>query len=341
MAEAETTDAPKKRGRPPKAKPGDADFKPTHRGPQPHFPVFGESWEDSEGTVKFWHGNGWYLAPPGEAGTGAAAIEKMNEAAGASTETAEERAARMGAEAVAGSAAAADAAGPEAERVEGEIVDDAGLEIVDQGEDSSTAGATAGSETENQGGEVEQLIDDDDEELPAVAKIEALADGFEIGDLRYIVADGRDFLLGVIKELPKLWGAMPEAKQYDLARACENAVADLVQRIAEAVATREKLPIRAFLESYVEKDGVKVTLKLKPAGEQEELEAIVGLHKAKGKMVLLTAADSDDYRAERKPQTQPDEPGLAFENGERPHPADDSDLADAADETDYGAGDDA
>lgn len=303
------TDAPaKKRGRPPKAKPGDAAFKPDSRGPKPpHFPVYGESWEDADGNVKFWHGGGWYIDAPG-------------------TST-EDRAASMGAAAVAemkGSAAAADAAGPDAERVEPETVVG---EIVDED--------PLGVNAEILDNPLEPVFDESDEELPAVAAIEELADNFAVGDLKYVVADFRDLMLGIIKEMPKLWGALPEAKQYDIARGIENAIAGTMQKIAEVVAARGVEPIACILESYAEKDGIKIALKLKPAGEAEECKAILGLHKAKGNIVLLTPASGAEYHAERRAHTDPDEPGLVLDPPE--HPDDDSDLA--GDNEDYGAGD--
>lgn len=343
MPDDAVTAEPKKRGRPPKSTPmpGDPNFKATHKGNQPHFPVYGDSWEDKAGVVKWWHGNGFYLEPPGKSAgeraeeLGKAAVAEM-EGTGASA-----------IKAMKGSAAAADAADPDAERVEpekvvGEIVvaDPLGANAGLVSGESEQASPVEAEAIENTAAEVERSGDESDEELPAVAKIEELAADFEISELRYIVADSRDLVLAMIKEMPKLWGALPEAKQYDLARGIENGISEMVQRIAEAVASREAQPIRAFLESYNEKDGIKAVLKLKPASEAEELQAVIGLHKAKGRMVLVTPADADDYRAERKAKTDPDEPGLELDPDPPEHPDDDSDLAGEGDDTDYGAGDD-
>ncbi len=348
MTDADTTDAPKRRGRPPKATtpaPGDANFKPNHRGPMPHFPVYGDSWMDVNGVVKWWHGNGFYIEPPGK--PAAERAEELGKAAVAEMDG-------PGAfPAMKGSAAAADAAGPDAERVEpetvvGEIVDEDPLGIgqaepsaVAAGDDAQPRGEVVDNSAENSSAVAHEQfapIDDDDEELPAVAKIEELAADFEISELRYIVADARDLVLGMIKEMPKLWGALPEAKQYDLARGLENGIAEMVQRIAEAVASQGTSPIACILESYAEKDGIKIALKLKPASEAEECSAILGLHKAKGGIVMLTAASTAEFAVERRAQTDPDEPGLVLDPPE--HPDDDSDLAGEDDETDFGAGDD-
>ena len=168
--------------------------------------------------------------------------------------------------------------------------------------------------------------------VTAIERMEGLATDYEV-DVRSLVPDVRDFLLDQIKSRPKPWSATSKGEQHDVAAACEHAAVELVRKIVEAVAASGKNePIRCLLVGYSDKgDDIKVDLKVKALSEPETVSAVIGLHKAKGKHVLLTVASVDDYRGDgREAELMEDEPPLDFEAGELdPPPADDSDLAEA------------
>lgn len=303
-----------------KPMPGEEGFKPDHRGPQPHFPSYGESWEDNEGKVKFWDGKSWYLNPPrvspeerGEALREKAIDELHRDQQNAEIEgDAEDQ----------GDAALNISPGEEREEPAEEVV-----ETVDEVDEIT--------------GEVVETDVDSDEVSLSVQRMEDTATDFELGETKFLVAGARDFLLEQIKMRPKPWSATSEKDQIDVAAACEHAAVELVRKIKEALATEGKQPIRALLESYVEKDGIKVSLKVKTFSDEEALAAIVGLHNARGKHVMITVASVDDYRGDRPAATDPDQPGLGFEAGNDAYDGDDSDLAgddnEAEDDADFEA----
>lgn len=172
----------------------------------------------------------------------------------------------------------------------------------------------------------------EEEVLASTAALDAKAEEeFLSGEGGQIVADTTARLLDLFKHRPKPWSELSQTEQRDLAAALESNAKEIVRQIAEAVARDGREPIRAILESYAEKDGIRVTLKVKPFDEDEALAAVVGLHKAQGKNVLITVASADDYHeAPARDESEPDQPALGFEAGSDEHPADDSDLADAA-----------
>lgn len=164
------------------------------------------------------------------------------------------------------------------------------------------------TEPEGDGGALEE------QHTTAIDRMENMATEAEL-DVKFLVNDARDFMLDQIKVRPKPWSATSQAEQRDVAAACEHAATELVRKVVEALRSEDVAPIRAVLESYSEKDGIKATLKVKTYSDDEGLAAVVGLHKAQGKMVLVTVASVDDYRGDRAAETDPDEPGLGFESG--------------------------
>lgn len=161
--------------------------------------------------------------------------------------------------------------------------------------------------------------------LTAIERMESAASEFVMNH-RSLVDDARDFMVEQIKMRPKPWSATSEGEQRDVYAAAEHGATELVRKIVEALAVEDKQPIRALLESYVEKDGIKLSLKVKTFNDDEAEAAVVQLHRARGKHVLLTVASVDDYKQGRRPGTEPDQPPLDFEAG-TDHPDDDSDLA--------------
>lgn len=166
----------------------------------------------------------------------------------------------------------------------------------------------------------------------ALERMEAVASEYGVS-ARSLVPDVRDFLLDQIKARPKPWAATSKAEQQDVAGACEHAAIELVRKIVEAVAAdASKQPIRCLLVGYTDKgDDIKVDLKLKTLSADETSDAVIGLHRAKGKHVLLTVASVDDYRADnREAEIDEDEPPLDFEAGSSE--ISDEDLANAGGE---------
>jgi hypothetical protein len=134
-----------------------------------------------------------------------------------------------------------------------------------------------------------------------------------------LVFDVRDFLLDTIKHRPKPWSATSQAEQRDVAAACEHASKELVRKIVETLAARGSEPIRVLLTKInAGGDDTVITGKVKflDADPTERDKAILNLHHAIGKHVMLTRASVDDYTGGgRDPETDPDQPDLSFEAG--------------------------
>lgn len=160
-----------------------------------------------------------------------------------------------------------------------------------------------------------------EEVSPATERLEAIVRESEFSP-ETLAGDVRDTMLELFRSRPKPWSAMTEAEQNDVVRALEYASRELVLKAVDAIrSTGTESPIRAILESYNEKDGIKAALKIKTMGEQDGEAAVLALHKARGKMVLVTLASADDYLGDRgDPAILPDQSGLDFEAG-----ADDAD----------------
>lgn len=203
-----------------------------------------------------------------------------------------------------------------------ETVDNAGGEL--QSDPGDGVERTA-IEAQVGGGETE-LVDEGEQPQPLIERLESAADAVEFdGDT--LVFDARDAVLEFVKRMPKPWGITPFDQQQDIAAAAEQFGKDLVRKIVEAIASDGRTSIRALLVKYDEGDDIKVTLKVKPFDEAESEAAIVGLHRARGKHVLITVASADDYAGERRdPDLQPDAPELSFDAGN------DEDLAGGGDD---------
>ena len=151
--------------------------------------------------------------------------------------------------------------------------------------------------------------------LTAIERMEAQASEYDV-DQRSLVPDVRDFLLDQIKSRPKPWAATSNGEQHDVAAACEHAAVELVRKVVEAIRADPKSdPIRCLLVGFADKgDDIKVELRVKALSAEETVAAVIGLHKAKSKHVLLTVASVDDYRQDnREAALDDDEPPLDFE----------------------------
>lgn len=133
------------------------------------------------------------------------------------------------------------------------------------------------------------------------------------------VFDARDFMLEQIKHRPKPWSATSQIEQREVAAKCEHAARELVRQIVEAVASNGTQAIRVLLTKVnAGGDDIVVTGKVKLGGAEptEQDTAILALHHAIGKHVMLTRATVEDYAGQgREAQTDPDEHELPFEAG--------------------------
>ena len=141
-----------------------------------------------------------------------------------------------------------------------------------------------------------------------------------------LAGDVRDTLLDLLKTRPKPWDAMTEAEQSDIGRALEYAARELVKNVVDTIRSDGvESPVKAILESITDKGDIKITLKVKTTDDADAAGAILALHKARGKLVIITAASANDYLGERQPfAAAPDQPGLGFEAGSDDPTADDS-----------------
>lgn len=147
----------------------------------------------------------------------------------------------------------------------------------------------------------------------ALDRMEAIADELQI-DAKEMVFDVRDFLLDTIKARPKPWSATSQAEQRDVAAACEHAAKEVVRKVVEAVASNGVQSIRVLLTKVNMGTDIVISGKVKTFGEEEEDAAVLQLHRAIGKHVMLTRATAEDYaEGEREAGTDPDEPDFGFE----------------------------
>jgi hypothetical protein len=148
----------------------------------------------------------------------------------------------------------------------------------------------------------------------AIDRMEAMATEAVITD-RNLIAFARDFLLDQIKARPKPWSATSPGEQRDVAAAAEHAAQELVRKIAEAIATGGRSSVRVLLTKVTLGDDIVIAGKVKTLDHEDEDRAVVALHGARGKHVMVIAASADDYRGGPEAQTDVEEPGLDFEAG--------------------------
>lgn len=146
-----------------------------------------------------------------------------------------------------------------------------------------------------------------------------------------LAGDIRDTMLDIIKTQCD-WASKTQDAQQDIGRALEYAARELVIAAVDLIRSDGMdNPVKAIVKAYSDSGDIKATLIVKtdPAGDTaaQEAQAIDTLHRARGKLVLLTIASHEDYLGERGPvDTQPDQNPLQFEAGSDA-PDDDSDLA--------------
>lgn len=160
----------------------------------------------------------------------------------------------------------------------------------------------------------------------AIEEAEAAASAVNF-DTRSLVWDLRDAMLEQYKRRPRPWGGLSQAEQRDVAAALEHAAQEFTRKAVEAIAAGGQQPVRVLLNKVNLGDDIVISGKVKTFSEEEEDEAVMLLHHARGKHVMLTVASKDDYQeGQRDPETDADQNELEFEAG-APPPSDDSDLA--------------
>lgn len=193
-----------------------------------------------------------------------------------------------------------------------------GTPPADQGDDAQIEGdgtgealppAEEGDQTEHESAG----WDAEGDHTSAIDRMENIADELDISTDE-MVFDVRDFLLDTIKARPKPWSGTSQAEQRDVAAACEHAAKELVRKVVEAVASNGVQSIRVLLTKVNMGTDIVISGKVKTFGEEEEDRAVLQLHRAIGKHVMLTRASADDYAGEgREAETDPDEPDFGFE----------------------------
>lgn len=150
----------------------------------------------------------------------------------------------------------------------------------------------------------------------AIERAEEAASDWEF-DPAMLVSDGRDFLLEQIKRRPRPWDGSSPSEQRDIAAACEHAAQELVRKIAEAIAARGQEPVRVLLDKIALGESIQITGKVKTFSADEEDRAVMILHHARGKYVMVTVASKDDFQTGERPAPGvPEEsPALPFEAG--------------------------
>lgn len=160
--------------------------------------------------------------------------------------------------------------------------------------------------------------DAEGEHTLAVDRMFSMVDELELNP-REMVFDVRDFLLDTIKARPKPWSATSQAEQRDVAAACEHAANELVRKVVEQVAARGVDPVRVLLTKTTLGDDIVIAGKVKTFSDDETDKAVMLLHHARGKHVMLTVASTEDYKGDgRDPETDPDQTDFGFEGGDDP-----------------------
>lgn len=174
----------------------------------------------------------------------------------------------------------------------------------------------------------------EEEVATAMDQIDQLADNLDLGDdSGALVAELHLAFLDLMKHQPKPWSALTQAEQRDLSARLEHHATETVRLVAEAIARNGRDAVRCLLVGFVDKgEDMKVELKVKAHDKGELEQAVLGLHRARGKLVMLTVASVEDYRqTEIEDPSEPEQRALGFEAGSDEHPDDDSDLAEAGD----------
>lgn len=198
-----------------------------------------------------------------------------------------------------------DESGPNSDSVA--VVHEQTPEAANQDENLNTAGDQSGD-----GGAREREI------ATAMGALEGLSEDLNVGDdAGAIVATLTDHIVEMFKHRPKPWSQLNQSEQRDLCAAAEANAKETVRQVVEAVARNGREAIRCLCVGFTDKgEDIKVELKVKAMSKEETESGVLALHRARGKLVLVTIANPDDYHD--KPATdhsEPDQPALGFEAG--------------------------
>lgn len=131
-----------------------------------------------------------------------------------------------------------------------------------------------------------------------------------------LVGTVRDEMIGIFKNHAD-WKKIPEAKQRDIAHACEQLSKDVVRKVAQIVAGRGFPSIHGMLQAVNVKDGLKLTV---TASKSVECRRELMDHQGGGITIVL--ADINPFLRERsEPEIDPDQPSLldkVTEEGDKP-----------------------
>lgn len=170
-----------------------------------------------------------------------------------------------------------------------------------------------------------------EEEVSAAQQaFDAMHEQIDLGDeAGAVVRTATAWVIELFKARPKPWDQLSQAEQRDLAAGVEQNVHELVRLLVEAIARTGSEPVRCLFVGFTDKgDDIKAELKVKAFSKEETEQAVLAMHRARGKHVLVTVASADDFHSHAANDlSEPDQRALGFEAGSDEHPSDDSDLA--------------
>lgn len=155
--------------------------------------------------------------------------------------------------------------------------------------------------------------DDEDFEHPGVEQIEIATENFD-PDPSEAVQALTEFTLNTLKQLDQPWQKIPAEQQKDLIAAVQNNAKEVVRVLVEMMASRGQEPVRVLLKKIgVASDG-KITISGEAAllGSEDPDKAILMLHHAVNKHVMVTRATVEDYAQGEEPEPDADEPEIDF-----------------------------
>lgn len=168
----------------------------------------------------------------------------------------------------------------------------------------------------------------EEEVSAAQGRFDAMHEQIDLGEeAGLVVRNATDWVIELFKHRPKPWDQLSQAEQRDLIAGVEENVHELVRHVVEAIARTGREAVRCLFVGFTDKgDDIKAELKVKAFSKEETEAAVISLHRARGKHVLVTVASADDFHnSPANDRSQPDQPDLGFEAG-----SDEVDLEQAA-----------
>lgn len=153
-------------------------------------------------------------------------------------------------------------------------------------------------------------------------------------DTGTVFGDMRDAILDLFKHRPKMWSAMSAGEQQDTVRHIEGLAKSILGKVVLVVAQDDSDTIQATLlgQFAVKNETIEAKLKI----EHADSEVLLDLYQLAGHRVVIVSADDKRFMSTRRdPEIEPDQRDLGLPNNAEPQPkppADDSDLADGADD---------